>query len=263
MSASAAEFSGSVPGFYDRYLGPILFEPFARDLVARLPNRERLRVLELACGTGILTRRIRESLPDSATVIATDLNQAMIEYAREVVHAPDIEWRQADAQALPFADGSFDVVACQFGFMFLPDKVQGFREARRVLADGGLLLANAWLSLNANPPMRTIHETLARLWPSDPPRFLETPYGYHATDGIRADLAEAGWDEVRLETVVHRSLQASEELAAGLSRGSPLIHELLERGGDVDAVIRTLADALGADGTFEAELAATVITART
>ena len=136
MSSSAAGFSGSVPALYDLHLGPVLFEPYASDLVSRLPSGDRLRVLEIACGTGIVTRRLQEALPDAA-IVATDLNEPMIDYARGAVPAPGILWQQADAQALGFDDGSFDVVVCQFGFMFLPDKVQGFREARRVLASGG------------------------------------------------------------------------------------------------------------------------------
>ncbi len=265
MSGSTAEFSGSVPGFYDQYLGPVLFEPYAADLVSRLPSRERLRVLEIACGTGIVTRRLREALADSARLVATDLNEPMVAYARGAVPAPGIDWQQADAQALVFEDGSFDLVVCQFGFMFLPDKVQGFREARRVLASGGLLLANIWHSLEANPVAAAIHATLAKLFPGDPPRFLETPYGYHETERIRADTAQAGWESPRLETVRAQGLGPSAwELAAGFALGTPLAHELAERGADSDAVIDALTDALvpvGGKQPFKAPLAATVISA--
>ena len=261
---SAAEFSGSVPEFYDRNLGPVLFEPYAEDLAARLPTRDRLRVLEIACGTGIVTRRLRESLPDSATLVATDLNEPMVAYARDSVAAPGVVWQQADAQALEFDDGSFDVVVCQFGFMFLPDKVKGFQEARRVLVSGGLLLTNIWQSLEANPAPGAIHATVAQLFPADPPRFLETPYGYRE-DRIRADMAGAGWDDVQMETVRVQGLGPSAaEFAAGFALGSPLTHELAERGADFDAVIRALTDALvphGGDQPFKPTLAATVITA--
>jgi SAM-dependent methyltransferase len=265
VSGSAAEFSGSVPGFYDRYLGPVLFEPYAVDLASRLPAGDRLRVLEIACGTGIVTRRLRESLGDSATLVATDLNEAMVNYARASVPAPGIEWRQADAQALVFDDGTFDVVVCQFGFMFLPDKPQGFREARRVLAPGGVLLANVWQSLEANPAAAAIHTTVARLFPADPPRFLETPYGYHDEARIRADMAEAGWGDVQLETVAVQSLgESATAFASGFALGSPLAHELVARGADIDAVLRALTDALipvAGEAPFRPALAATVITA--
>lgn len=264
MSA-ASEFSGSVPGFYDRYLGPWLFEPYAADLVARLPERDGLRVLEIACGTGIATRRLREALPGSATLVATDLNEAMIEYARAAVPDPAIVWQQADAQALPFEDASFDVVVCQFGFMFLPDKVQGFREARRVLRPGGVLLGNVWHSHDENPWAGSVHTTVAELFPADPPSFLETPYGYFDADRIRADLAEARWEDVHLDAVRLESLAESAlDVALGVATGSPLSYQLAERGADPETVAGELAQrlvAVGGERPFRAELAATIITA--
>jgi ubiquinone/menaquinone biosynthesis C-methylase UbiE len=265
VSSSAAEFSGSVPAFYDRYLGPVLFEPYAVDLVSRLPSGDGLRVLEIACGTGIVTRRLREALPDSAVVVATDLNEAMIVYARAAVPAPGIVWKQADAQALAFHDGSFDVVVCQFGLMFLPDKVQGFREARRVLASGGVLLASVWHSMEANPAAAAIHATLATLFSDDPPRFVETPYGYHDTARIRADMKEAGWRDVQLEDVLLEGLGPSAaDFAAGFTLGSPLAHDLAGRDADVAAVTHALTGALipvGGEQPFKPPLAATVIRA--
>jgi SAM-dependent methyltransferase len=253
-----------VPVFYDRYLGPVLFEPYAADLVSRLPKGDGLRVLELACGSGIVTRRLRDALPGSATVVATDLNEAMVAYAQAAVAADGIVWQQADAQALVFDEGSFDVVVCQFGFMFLPDKVQGFREARRVLDVGGVLLANVWHSLDANPAVGAIDASLAELFPDDPPRFLETPYGYHDSGRIGADMSAAGWEDVQLEDVCFQSRGPSAaDFAAGFTRGTPLTHELSERGSDIDAVTRALTAALIPFGRdpFEPLLAATVISA--
>jgi ubiquinone/menaquinone biosynthesis C-methylase UbiE len=154
-----------------------MFEPYADDLVGRVRMRDGMRVLELACGTGVVTLRLRAELPASATLVATDLNEAMVSYARAAVPAPGIEWQTADAQALPFADASFDAVVCQFGIMFLPDIPLGFAEAHRVLVPGGSLLANAWLSLDENPVHRSIGEAVADLFPDDPPRFLDVPYG--------------------------------------------------------------------------------------
>jgi SAM-dependent methyltransferase len=211
-----------------------------------------------------VTRRLRAALADSATLVATDLNEAMVDYARAAVPDPTIVWQQADAQALPFENGSFDVVICQFGFMFLPDKVQGFREARRVLRPGGVLLGNVWHSHDENPWAESVHTTLAELFPADPPRFLETPYGYFDVDRIRADLTEAGWehlqfDEVRLESLAKSAL----DVALGIATGSPLSHQLAERGADPETVAGELARrlvAVGGERPFRAELAATVIT---
>jgi SAM-dependent methyltransferase len=197
--------------------------------------------------------------------VATDLNEPMTAYAQSAVPAPGIVWQQADAQALAFLDGSFDVVVCQFGFMFLPDKVQGFREARRVLCSDGVLLANVWQSMEANPAAGAIHASLAKLFPSDPPRFMETPYGYHDTERIRADMAAVGWTDVQLDDVPIQGLGPSAaDFATGFARGSPLAHELTERDANVDDVTHSLTDALipvGGEHPFKPRLAATVISA--
>jgi len=263
--SSAAQFTGSVPERYHRYLAPWLFDPYATDLSARLPQRPGLRVLEIAAGTGVVTRRLLEALPSDAVLVATDLNDAMVDYGRANVPDPGVTWQQADAQALPFADDSFDVVVCQFGFMFLPDKVKGFREARRVLSAGGVLLCNVWHSRDENPVARIVQDLLEERLPQNPPRFLDTPYGYGDHERLRADLAAAGWDDVQLDVVRKISNAASaEDVALGYLTGSPLSYELSERGADPDAfgveLARRLASA-GGNRPFRAELAATVITA--
>lgn len=222
-------------------------------------------MLETAAGTGVVTRRLREALPPDASLVATDLNDAMVENGRANVPDPGVTWQPADAQALPFADCSFDVVVCQFGFMFLPDKAQGFREARRVLRPGGVLLGNVWHSRDENPWARSAHTTVAELFPSDPPRFLETPYGYFDPERIQADLAEASWDGVQLDAVrLESPADSALDVASGIAKGSPLSYELAERGADPETVVDELARRLasvGGDRPFRAELAATVITA--
>ena len=263
--SSAAQFTGNVPERYDRYLVPLLFEPYAKDLVARVPQRAGLRVLELAAGTGAVTRPLRETLPADATLVATDLNEAMIAYGREAVGMPGIDWRVADAQQLPFEDGSFDAVVCQFGVMFLPDKVQGFREARRVLSPGGLLLANVWHTRDENPVAQLVQELLNERFPDDPPRFLDTPYGYGDHDRLRADLAAAGWENIQLDVVrtTGRSPSAK-DAALGYLTGTPLSFELAERGEDpasFGADLTARLAAAGGESPYTTELAATVITA--
>ncbi len=263
--SSAAQFTGSIPERYHRYLAPWLFDPYAIDLAVRLPRRPALRVLETAAGTGAVTRRLLEALPSDATLVATDLNDAMLEHGRANARDPRVTRQQADAQALSFVDESFDVVVCQFGFMFLPDKVEGFREARRVLSPGGILLANVWHSRDENPVARVVQDLLEERLPEDPPRFLDTPYGYGDHERLRADLAAAGWDDVQLDEVRKVSNATSvEDVALGYLTGSPLSYELSERGVDPDAFGVELAQrltAIGGDRPFRAELAATVITA--
>ncbi|HEY0986584.1 MAG TPA: methyltransferase domain-containing protein [Kofleriaceae bacterium] len=258
-------FSGSVPEYYDRYLGPVLFEPYAVELAARIPPRDGLRVLELACGTGIVTRRLRAALPASATLVATDLSADMIAYAQRSVPASGIAWQTADAQALPFDDGSFDVAVCQFGLMFLPDKVRGFREAHRVLAPGGRLLATVWDSLAANPFAAAMATTLEALCPADPPRILDMIHGYFATDRIVADMRDAGWEDVAFAPLAitgHGPAAAS--LATGFARGSPIAQALAQRGIDPQRFITDVTPgmaAVGGDAPFAPALAAIVISA--
>jgi len=263
--SASAQFTGEIPTYYDRYLGPFLFEPYAADLVGRLQPQDGMRVLEIACGTGVLTRRLRRTLPASASVTATDLNEAMVSYARAAVTDAGISWAVADAQALPFEAGSFDAVLCQFGLMFLPDKAQGFREARRVLAPGGRLLANVWRAPAENRYAATAIELLRSLFAEDPPAFLETPFGYHDADRIRADASAGGWDRVELDEVRLQGQSPSAlDFATGFVRGSPLSHELLARGADLEQVAVALAGALARDGAeqpFTRPLAATVISA--
>lgn len=257
-----ASFSGSVPANYDRYLGPALFEPYAADLAARIPVADGVRVLELACGTGRMTRRLRASLPASAELVATDLNEPMVDYARTVVADRGITWEPADAQALRFDDGSFDVVVCQFGLMFLPDKGRGLGEARRVLVPGGVLIASVWESVADHPYARAIQRALEELFPAAPPTFLDVPYGYNDPERIRADFEAAGWDDPTIELVrLEGESPSAWDLAIGFASGSPLAHELAERGADPSEVALRLADALGGDSPYTVELAALVLTA--
>ena len=174
-------FAGSIPEIYDRYLVPLIFDSYALDLASRLAEANPLEVLETAAGTGVLTRAIASRLPADARIVATDLNQPMLDRARaRQSQNGRIEWKQADALALPFENQSFDVVACQFGVMFFPEKVQGYREAWRVLKPGGRFHFNVWDRISENEFADTVTEALAAVFPHDPPRFLaRTPHGYH------------------------------------------------------------------------------------
>lgn len=265
MIDGASRFEGSVPVFYDRFLGEFCFEPYAADLARRLAVGAGGRVLEIACGTGILTRQLRASLPGGAQLVASDLNEAMLDFARAKLAGADVHWRKANAQELPFKDGVFDAVVCQFGLMFLPDKPAAFRQARRVLRAGGTFLASTWCSIDENPSARIAAETLARLFPSDPPRFMEVPHGFHDVAAIEGMAREAGFREVVVERVdLEGRAPSARHVATGFTRGTPLAGMLAERGADADAVAAAIATALR-DGEgavpYAAPLAALVITA--
>lgn len=245
-------FAGAIPENYDRYLGPVIFEPYAEDLVFRLKGKKLNRVLEIACGTGIVTRRLRDALPAFTEVIATDLNPDMFEFAkRKFKDGENVRWQQADALALPFPDGSFDAVVCQFGYMFVPDKAAAMRESYRVLRQGGLFLFNVWDSLDANPFAQIAHTTIASFFDRDPPKFYEIPFSLYESRLVRELLRGAGFDKIEsfAETKPCRS-RAAREFATGLVRGNPVGTDAAERGVDpeklIDAVARSLA------GRFEA-----------
>jgi SAM-dependent methyltransferase len=224
-------FTGSVPRLYESLLVPLIFEPYADDLVGRVAPRTPRMVLEIAAGTGVVTRRLALALPH-ATIVATDLQQAMLDQAAEVVTSPQVEWRQADAMSLPFEDGAFDAVVCQFGVMFFPDKARAFAEAHRVLTPGGVLAFNVWDRLHENQFAAVVEQAVATMFPGDPPGFLgRTPYGYYDRATIERALAEGGFTRTaQFETVAARSRAASPRVpATAYCQGTPLRGEIEAR----------------------------------
>src|SRR5258706_7272698 len=165
-------FSGSIAELYEKYLVPLIFEPYATDVATRLVSRSPATVLEIAAGTGVVTRALASALPEGTSIVATDLNQPMLDQAAKVGTKRPVQWRQADAMQLPFADASFDTVACQFGVMFFPDRGAAFAEARRVLRPGGALLFNVWDRIEQNEFAHAVDGAVAAQFPADPPRFL-------------------------------------------------------------------------------------------
>jgi SAM-dependent methyltransferase len=226
------EFSGSIPQIYERYLVPLIFESYAGDLATRVVRRSPSRVLELAAGTGVVTRQLATLLPATASIIATDLNQPMLDVAAAIgTHRP-VEWRQADATRLPFADETFDVVVCQFGVMFFPDKAQAFAEARRVLRPGGAFLFNVWDRIDQNEFADTVTRALQERLPADPPQFMaRVPHGYYDVDAIARELVAAGFQAPQVDTRTARSRAESPRIAAvAYCQGTPLRLELEARG---------------------------------
>lgn len=232
MAATDKLFTGSIPEIYDRFLVPLIFESYADELAGRIAKLEPQQALETAAGTGVLTRALARKLPALARIVATDLNQPMLERAASrQLDDTRIVWQQADALDLPFDDKSFDVVACQFGVMFFPDKVQGCREARRVLKPGGCFLFNVWDQISENEFADVITQALANLFPRDPPRFLaRTPHGHHSVPMIRDELSAAGFASILVETLdgVSRA-RSSRDAAIAYCQGTPLRNEIEDR----------------------------------
>jgi ubiquinone/menaquinone biosynthesis C-methylase UbiE len=268
MAAADKVFAGSIPEVYDRLMVPLIFEPYARDLADRVARAGPQDVLEVAAGTGALTREIAARLPAQTRIVATDLNQPMLDHAAARQSRQDrVTWQQADALALPFKDQEFDVVACQFGAMFFPDKVKGYSEARRVLKPGGRFFFNVWDRISENEFADVVTEALATCFPQDPPLFMaRTPHGYHNVDRIREELIAAGFADTSVESVDHSSRAATPmEAAMAYCQGTPLRNEIEARDPSrlADAT-RVAADALArrfGEGPIQGRIRAHVISA--
>jgi ubiquinone/menaquinone biosynthesis C-methylase UbiE len=268
MVATDKLFAGSIPDLYDRFLVPLIFESYARDLAERLAKVDPHAVLETAAGTGVLTRAIASRLPADARIVATDLNQPMLDHAAARQADDDrIVWRQADALALPFEDQEFDVVACQFGVMFFPDKLQGYREVHRVLKPGGRYSFNVWDRISENEFADVVTEALAALFPKDPPRFMaRTPHGYHDVEKVREDLTAAGFESIFVDPRDGTSRASSpRDAAIAYCQGTPLRNEIESRDASrLEDATQVATEALArrfGPGPIEGRIRAHVITA--
>jgi ubiquinone/menaquinone biosynthesis C-methylase UbiE len=268
MTVSDKAFLGSIPEIYDRFLVPLIFEPYADDLADRLFKTKPKSVLEIAAGTGVLTRAIAARASQDVHLTATDLNQPMLD--RAMMRQPRelrVEWRQADGTALPFGDQTFDAVLCQFGVMFFPDKVQGYKEARRVLKPGGLYLFNVWDRISENEFPDVVTDALASVFPRDPPRFMvRTPHGHYDPGKIRDELKAAGFANISIEPVNKISkAQTALDAAIAFCQGTPLRNEIEARDPSrIEEATHKAANALATrfgSGAIEGRIRALVITA--
>lgn len=249
MNENAAQFTGSIPENYDRGLGPVLFKGWADEIADRVARLNPTNVLELAAGTGIVTRQLRDVLATGVEIVATDLNPPMLEVAKKKFKPGEkIAFEQADAMDLRYNGEQFDLVLCQFGVMFFPDKTRSHTEVHRVLKSGGHYLFTLWDSWDANPFGRVIHETVAQFFPDDPPGFYKVPYGYHDTREIRDAALKGGFDDVivqRLETP--SKIGSARTFAEGLLYGNPLYDEVVARGGNPSDVCDALEEVVATE----------------
>ena len=246
MADLRASFTG--PEYYDALLGPAWFDVFAQDLAERLPSRPPGDVLEIACGTGLVTRHARARLDPSVRLVATDLSKAMLDYARSK-QGGNIEWREADATHLPFADGGFGAVLCSFGVMFVPDRRAAFREARRVLKAGGLFLFNVWDRIEENPHALANSEVIEGMFPDDPEVRFRTPYEMGDAAMLESLLRDSRFRLVRMETKRYEVTGVrAHDIALGQIRGTPRSLLLERRGANLDQLIDRIAAALAQQG---------------
>ncbi|WP_170782697.1 class I SAM-dependent methyltransferase [Ruegeria lacuscaerulensis] len=268
MSTNASGFVGDIPSHYDNGLGPNIFFDYADRIVDAAVSGQSKTVLELAAGTGIVSSRLRDKLPSDASLIITDLNAPMLDVARQKFSSKDkIDFQVANAMELPFGDSLFDLIVCQFGVMFFPDKVASYREAARVLKPGGRYVFNVWSAIELNPFSQIAQQVASEVFPDDPPGFYKVPFHYGDPQLVCSDLAEAGWEDVSFLTIeLTKPISNPRAFAAALVFGNPFIDEIRERGGvdPEDVVARILArltDAFGANG-MNMPLSATIYECR-
>jgi ubiquinone/menaquinone biosynthesis C-methylase UbiE len=252
MSGNAA-FTGSIPENYDQGLGPMIFVDYAKDMARRAAALDPARVLEIAAGTGIVTRQLRDHLPSATDLIATDLNPPMLEIARKKFRDSEkVEFQPADAMALPFPDESFDLVVCQFGVMFYPDKEKSYREVFRVLKPDGHYLLSVWDSHRYNPFGRIAQAAAERFFPTDPPEFYRVPFSCHEIDPVKESLVEAGFSNIGVAVVsLEKEIPKAAVFARAMVFGNPLADQVRARGGEpeklVDTILHDLHREFGAD----------------
>lgn len=262
MTDTGARFKHSTPEQYDRYMGPLLFEPYAKVVAERAALLQPDWILETAAGTGIATRAVHKAAPQ-AQIVATDVNPVMLEVAARNLRSDRVSFRPADAQDLPFDDESFDLVVCQFGVMFYPDKVRAHQEARRVLRSRGHYLLVSFDRLELNPVPRAAGNAVAALFPDDPPAYMERgPFSYADPALIERDLLAAGFTRIQLETVVLTTRVGASDAAQGLVVGSPFRSEIERRDSSgLDRALDTVTGALGPWDGKDAPMSAHVVTA--
>jgi len=261
-------FIGSIPKLYDSLMVPMIFAPYAAGMAERVAGFSPRAVLETAAGSGAVTRALAPRLGAGTRYVASDLNQPMLDYAAARQADGDrIEWRQADAMHLPFEDETFDVVCCQFGAMFFPDRIGAYAEARRVLQPGGRFVFSVWDSVQENEFAAVVAQAVAEMFPENPPVFIaRTPHGYYDKARIRDDLRRAGFEDVQIETHEEVSrAQSAQEAATAYCQGTPLRNEIEARDASLlmpttERAAQALTDRYGA-GPITGKIQAHVVTA--
>lgn len=225
------DFAGSIPENYERYFVPLIFADYAKKLADRVEQGEGVKILETACGTGVVTRNIAERMHGSARTVATDFNEPMLAVASKTLGESNVvEFQQADAMRLPFAANAFDAVVCQFGVMFFPERVVAYREAARVLIDGGKFHFNVWDRLENNHFAQTVHKTAQEMFPEDPPNFFKLPYGYYDLRLVVDELQEAGFGDIDITArPLTSSAPSPRDIALAFGAGSPFANEVAAR----------------------------------
>lgn len=263
MTQDAARFVGSIPENYDKGLGPHIFMGYADDLARRVAALNPGSVLELAAGTGIVSRKLRHSLQADCDLIVSDLNPPMLEVAKQKFQPDEaVKFEMVDAMELKFGAASIDAVVCQFGVMFFPDKERSYAEVHRVLKPGGSYLFNVWDTWQKNPFAQITHQAVEAFFPDNPPGFYKVPFSYNDAAEIEGSLSRAGFSRVTIERLPLRSkIPSAMDFAKGLVFGNPVYDEIVTQGGNPDTLCAAVADAIDRQLGQEMPLQALIVQA--
>ncbi len=269
MSSSHSKFTGEIPKYYEKYLGPLIFKEYAEDLAHRVSVPSNGVILEIAAGTGMATRKLRDTVSSDVHIIATDITNDMLDMAKKKFDDNDnIEFQLANAIDLPFEDSKFDVLVCQFSLMFFPNKIEALKEAKRVLKPGGTFIFNVWDSFKHNDFVRIVNQTVVNCLPFEPPIFFSVPFGFYNIEVIKELLYEAGFTELEIAVLpkISKSNEAR-DVASGFVLGTPVRLQIEESAEEplekiVDIVERSIGDEFGYN-SLEANIQAIVFTAHT
>lgn len=249
MNDVNSNFVGSVPEYYDKGLVPVIFIDYAQELAQKVIEKKPNSVLELAAGTGVVTRLLRDGVSPECAIIASDLNEPMLGVARQKFKPNEaISFQTINAMEIPLENNSLDVVVCQFGVMFFPDKVKSYREALRVLKPGGHYIFNAWDSHAFNPFAAVGQSVVEETFPDDPPGFYKVPFHYHDAEEMKRDMSDAGFSSVIVERKqITKTIALPDAFAKGFIYGNPIGEEISMRGGDPDVMVEKVRHAMEAE----------------
>jgi ubiquinone/menaquinone biosynthesis C-methylase UbiE len=227
---------------YDEFFGPMFFEPYAIEVAERIHPSSVSVALEIAAGTGRVTRHLRKRIPASAKLIASDISEDMLAVAKEKLGGLEIDWQNIDAQQLPFSDNSIDLVVCCFGYMFVPDRTKAFAEAYRVLKPGGMFLFTTWDKLENNAPSYIFLWAAKKYFEGGLPESYNLPTSMNDEAVIKPLLELAGFSRISIEKIQKNSVCATAKEAANrLVHGGPVFEEIKNRNPAwIDEIIMTV-----------------------
>ena len=239
-------YGGGAAEIYERHMVPAIFGPWAEDLLALATPKPGERVLDVACGTGVVTRLVAQRVGPTGTVVGLDLNPGMLAVARAVPprHGAQIEWREGNVGAIPVADATFDLALCQQGLQFFPDRPAALREIRRVLAPRGRLALSVWRPMQHSSGFEALATALGRLIAPEAAAIMQGPFALGSADELRTLVTGAGFGDVVVQPAAKTlRFPSPEEFVRRYVAATPLAAVVAKANDEARAALITEVDA--------------------